>query len=87
MPSPPSIRAVLRRLAENPKSSVKVRLDALARLQSMKVPMALLERLMVDPNTPPRLLKAALDMFEAKVTVRKWKKKGKSPGPSVLGSK
>jgi hypothetical protein len=86
MPSPPSIRAVLRRLAENPKSSVKVRLDALTRLQSMKVPMALLERLMVDPNTPPRLLKAALDMFEAKTTIRKWKKQSNAHG-SVLGSR
>jgi hypothetical protein len=78
MASKPSIRAILRKLAENPKSSLKVRLDSLARLQTMRPPLAMLERILRDPGTPPRLLKLALDMFEVKMTIRKWNKQSKA---------
>jgi hypothetical protein len=86
MPSPPSVRAVLCRLVENQKSSVKVRLAALDRLHGMKVPLAMLERLLHNPDTPPRLLKAALDMFEAKATIRKWNRESGGHVPLALGT-
>ena len=80
MPSKPSIRSVLRRLVENNKASIKTRLQSLARLEDMNVPIALLERLLFDPRTPPRLLKMALDIYETKTTM-KHASNGKPPFP------
>ncbi len=91
MPSEISPRAILRRLVEDPKASVKVRLGALERLKSLGAPVALLQRILRDPQTPARLLKVALDIHDAKEAIRKWnKQRGATAGtgnPNVLGSK
>lgn len=90
MPSEISPRAILRRLVEDPKASCKVRLDALERLKGLGVPVALLQRILRDPQTPPRLLKVALDIHDAKEAIRKWNKQhgaGTGQAPNVLGSK
>lgn len=74
MSSAPSVRRALKRLVENPKASCKARLRALARLQGLGVPVAMLERLMRDKKLPARLLAAVLEAYEVKRTIHKWKK-------------
>ena len=75
MASPPSVRRALKRLVENPKTSCKVRLSALAHLQKLGAPVAMLERLLRDPDLPARLLAEVVIVYGAKMTVRKWKHK------------
>jgi hypothetical protein len=88
MASPPSVRRALKRLVENSKASCKARLLALARLQRLGVPTALLERLMRGPALPPRLLVAVLDVYDAKQTIRESRQRQKkAETSSVLGSK
>ena len=79
MPTNPSVRAVLRRLVESKQLSVKSRLDALTRLRGIGCPNAMLERLLHDPATHPKLLKLALELWEARQIVREWKRQPKSP--------
>jgi len=86
MATPPSVRAALRRLIENPRASCKVRLTALAHLQRLGAPMAMLERLMRDPALPARLLSEVVIAYDAKTIVRKWKHKQKAATSNVLGT-
>ena len=86
MASPPSVRAALKRLIENPKASCKVRLTALAHLQRLGAPVAMLERLMRDPALPARLLSEVVIAYDAKTTVREWKHKRKAVASNVLGT-
>ena len=78
-----SVRAVLRRLVEARQLSVKCRLDALMRLRGLKCPTALLERLLHDPETHPKLLNLALEMWEARKVVRDWKRRGSLLSPCM----
>jgi len=77
MASPPSARRALKRLVESSKASCKARLMGLARLQELGAPVAMLERLMRDPALPLRLLAAVLEVYEAKQTIRDWRRKQK----------
>lgn len=86
MASSPSVRRALKRLIENPRASCKVRLTALAQLQRLGAPIAMLERLMRDPALPARLLSEVLIAIDAKTTVRKWKHKQKAAATNVLGA-
>ncbi len=86
MATPPSVRAALKRLIENPRASCKVRLNALARLQRLGAPVAMLERLMRDPALPARLLSEVVVAYDAKTTVREWKRKQKAAVSNVLGT-
>jgi hypothetical protein len=87
MASTPSVRRALKRLVENPKASCRVRLNALANLQRLGAPVAMLERLMRDPTLPARLLSEVVIAYDAKTTVREWKRKQKKAGnPHVLGT-
>lgn len=75
MASPPSVRRALQRLVENPKASCRVRLSALDHLQRLGAPVAMLERLLRDPDLPARLLAEVVIAYGAKITVRKWRLK------------
>ena len=86
MASSPSVRHALKRLVENPRASCKVRLTALAQLQRLGAPVAMLERLMRDPALPARLLSEVVIAYDAKTTVREWKHKQKAAVSNVLGT-
>jgi hypothetical protein len=86
MPSEPSIRAALRRLAEAKQLPIKARLEALRRLRTLGAPTAMLERLLRDPETPPKLLRLALEMYEARKVVKAWKQRQKSLS-ALLGTR
>ena len=86
MPSTPSVRRALKRLVENPKASCRIWLNALAHLQRLGAPVAMLERLMRDPALPARLLSEVLIAIDAKTTVREWRHKQKAAVSNVLGT-
>jgi len=69
------MRRALKRLVEDPKASCKVRLNALAHLQRLGAPVAMLERLLRDPDLPARLLAEVVIAYDAKMTVRDFKKR------------
>lgn len=85
MADSPSVRRALKRLVENPKASCKIRVNALAHLQRLGAPVAMLERLMRDAQLPARLLAAILDVYAAKQTIRQHKR-GAAASLKALGS-
>ena len=62
---PRSPDRLYRKIAANPRCSQRARIDALKLLT--KPPFALLERLVSDPDTPPRLAKIAADLYAFRV--------------------
>lgn len=82
MPSSPSVRVRLKRLLEDPRASVKIRLSALAQLQKLGIPMVVLERLLKDQALPARLLAEVVTAYEAKRAIREWKRQ---KATNVLG--
>jgi len=85
MPSPKSSRKLLEHLAANQRASIKSRLDALQRLQTLKPSLAALNRILAHPETPLRVLEAALNLRDSQEADRK-RKPASPPGANVLGS-